>query len=76
MDVGDSGLGAGDFQAQLEQVLKDTPVVVCLFTDSVNDSGAKEFLRIQNKADFVRLEIRAALGAFGRVEFEVDLRSI
>ena len=62
MDVGDSGLGAGDFQAQLEQVLKDTPVVVCLFTDSVNASGAKEFMRIQNVGDFVRLEIRAALG--------------
>ena len=61
MNVGESGLGAGDFQAQLEQVLKDTPVVVCLFTDTLSDSGQKEFLRIRNPGDTTRLEIRAAL---------------
>ena len=27
-----SGLGAGDFQAQLEDVLRNTPVLVCLLT--------------------------------------------
>eukprot|EP01050_Picozoa_sp_SAG11_P023462 SAG11_NODE_4721_length_1793_cov_1.502952_2_plen_387_part_00 len=31
MDIGDCGLGGGDFQAQLEDVLKNTPVVVKFF---------------------------------------------
>jgi|EP01046_Picozoa_sp_COSAG06_P001571 hypothetical protein len=45
------------------QVLKDTPVVVCLLTSTLNaTSGQPEFMRIRNPGDFVRLELRAALG--------------
>ena len=58
----DSGLGAGDFQAQLEYVLKNTPVVVALLMPTVNPAtGLVEYLRIKNPGDFVRLELRAAL---------------
>ena len=61
LDVGRSGLSAGHFQKQLEDVLKNTPVVVALCTATQNSSGNLEFKRIHNKKDFVRLEIRAAL---------------
>lgn len=56
-----SGLGAGDVQAQLETVLRNTPVLVCLLTGTVNAAGNVEFRRIKNPGDLVRLEIRAAL---------------
>jgi hypothetical protein len=59
MDVGSHGLGAGDFQAQLEQVLKDTPVVLALFMPSVDQSGQPEFLRINNAGDFRRRAMKS-----------------
>ena len=61
MDITPDGLGAGDFQSQLERHLKSTPVVIALFTATLNVDGAVEFLRIKNSGDFVRLELRAAL---------------
>eukprot|EP01045_Picozoa_sp_COSAG04_P007708 COSAG04_NODE_409_length_14823_cov_4.646767_11_plen_543_part_00 len=63
MDITAEGLGAGDFQNQLERHLKCTPVVVALCTATVNPERTEEceFLRIKNAGDFVRLEIRAAL---------------
>eukprot|EP01043_Picozoa_sp_COSAG02_P056640 COSAG02_NODE_6743_length_3389_cov_1.334347_6_plen_494_part_01 len=63
MDITSEGLGAGDFQAQLERHLRCTPVVVALCTATVNPARTEacEFLRIKNAGDFVRLEIRAAL---------------
>jgi GTPase SAR1 family protein len=62
MDVGESGLKAGNFQEQLEDRLKNTPVVLALFTQHTNADGSIEFNRIHKKGDFVRLELRAALG--------------
>ena len=54
MDLDRDGLGAGNFQKQLEDVLDDVPVVVM----HCSDKPADEFKRIQNEGDWVRLEIR------------------
>ena len=57
MDLDPGGLGAGNFQEQLERVLNDVPVVVM----HCSETPHKEFARINNDGDFVRLEIKTAL---------------
>jgi hypothetical protein len=64
MDLDRDGLGAGDFQAQLEQVLDDVPVVIMHCSDQPphpNHPDQGEFGRINEGGDWVRLEIRKTL---------------